>query len=165
MTNEVNNYNCNNTNLLKSSQFKLLLEIQEKTVEFFVQEVNIPGWAIGEMEVAYMAQNQQRPGDNITWNALSAMVVCDEELNAIIECHKYCFRIKNPATGELGGPEETFDAKLMILTNKNNYKHVITFHDAWIQTVSDLQLSHTTSEDDPVTFSVDIQYDYYTIGE
>jgi len=156
---------CNNINLLKSSQFKLLLERPERTVEFFVQECNIPGWSIGPMEVAWMAQNQQRPGDNITWNQLSATIVCDEELKAIIECHQYCFRIKNPETGELGGPEETFDAKLMILTNKNNYQHVITFHDAWIETVSDLQLSHTTSEDDPVTFNVDIQYDYYTIGE
>lgn len=155
---------CNSINPLKSAQFKLILEKPEMSVEFFVQECNIPGWAIGEMEVPWMAQNQQRPGDNITWNVLNATILCDEELNAIIECYKYCFRIKNPKTGELGGPEETFDAKLMILTNKNNYQHVITFYDAWIQNVSDLQLSHTTSEDDPVTFSVDIQYDYYTIG-
>lgn len=156
---------CNNINILKSSQFKLILERAEKTVEFFVQECNIPGYNIGEMSVAWMAQNQQRPGDNITWNVLTATILCDEELKALTECHNYCFRIKNPKTGELGGPEETFDAKLLILTNKNNYKHVITFYDAWIQNVSDLQLSHTTSEDDPVTFTVDFQYDYYTIGK
>jgi len=157
---------CNNINLLKSAQFKLILENPEKHVEFFVQECNIPGWNLGEMDVHWMAQNQPRPGDNITWNALSATIVCDEELKAIRECHGYCFRLKDPETGFLGDQmQETFDAKLMILTNKNNLQHVVTFYDAWIQNVSDLQLSHTTSEDDPVTFTVDIRYDYYKFGE
>jgi len=156
---------CNNTDFLKSAQFKLVLELQEKTVEFFVQECNLPGWQIGEMQISHMSQIQQRPGDNITWNQLTATILCDEELKAFIECHKYCFRIKNPDTGELGGPDETFDAKLVILTNKNNYQHVVTFYDAWIQNVGDMPFTNISTEDEPITFTIDLQYDYYTIGK
>lgn len=153
---------CNDINYLKSAQFKLILEREERTVEFFLQDCILPGYQIGEMQMAWMAQNHERPGDHIQWNILSATVLCDEELKAIKECHNYCMRLKDPETGELGNQhEETFDAKLLIYTNKNNMQHVVTFYNAWIQTVGDLQFSHVTTEDDPITFNVDIQYDYY----
>jgi hypothetical protein len=154
---------CTSSDFLKSSSFRIVLEKPEAAIEFFVQEAILPGWQIGELNVAWMAQNQQRPGDEIVWNQLNMTVLCDEALEAWKACHRYCLRIKNPETGELGGPEETFDGKLIILTNKNNLSHEITFHDAWIQNVSDLQFSNTTSEDEPMTFTMDIQYDYYTI--
>ena len=155
---------CNSTNFLKSAQFKLILDNPEHNIEFFVQECSMPGWSLGELEMNWMAQNQQRPGDNITWNPLNATILCDEELKAFIECQNYLFRIKNPETGVIGPPAEVFDAKLLILTNKNNYQHMATFYDTWIQNTSDMMMSHTTSEDDPVTFTVDMVYDYYKIG-
>ena len=157
---------CSGVDILKSCNFKILLKNPARTLEWFIQEANLPGFQLGEMNVAWMAQNQRRPGDMHNWNNLSLNVLCDENLSAFKEAHACSFAIKNPETGEMGIPfEELFDAKMIIFTNKNNYQHEVTFVDAWIQMVGDLQLSHTTSEDDPVTFAVEIVYDYYKFEE
>lgn len=155
---------CTKIDFLKSCSFQILLEQEERTIEFMVQEASLPGWNIGELSVPNMAQIERRPGDNISWNVLNLQVLVDEKLNVIKEAHKYCFRIKNPELGIIGGPEEVFDGKLLILTNKNNYQIEITFHDAWISSVGDVNFSHTTPEDDPLIVPIDITYNYYTIS-
>lgn len=154
---------CTGVDLLKSCNFKILLKDPARTIEWWVQEANLPGFQLGEMNTAWMAQNQRRPGDMHTWNNLTLSVICDENLKSFKEAFECSMALKDPETGEMGVPaDELFEAKMIVLTNKNNFKHEITFHDAWIQMVSDLQLSHTTSEDDPVVFQVELIYDYYT---
>jgi len=164
MSAEVNDVFCSGVDLLKSCNFKILLKNPAKTIEWFVQESNLPGFQLGEMNVPWMAQNQRRPGDMHTWNPLNLSVLCDEKLKAFKEAHSLSLALKHPGTGEMGVPkDELFDAKLIILTNKNNYQHEITFHDAWLQMVSDIQLTHTSAEDDPVVFQVEFLYDWYSI--
>lgn len=152
---------CVSASFLKACSFRIILKKEAKEIEFVVQAANLPGFSLGEMPVAWMAQNQRRPGDNLTWTPLALTLVCDENLQAFKNAHNLMMRLKDPETGFLGDASELFDAKLVILTNKNNLQHVVTFYDSWIQTVGDLSFSHTTPDDAQLSFDINLVYDYY----
>ena len=151
--------------LLKSGNFRFVTKNQ-RNVEFFVQEVNLPGFSLGEMTInAHLAQQERRPGDNISWNNLSMQVICDEDLNAFEEARQYVMDLRDPETGELDPLGMIFEGFLFLTTNKNNVQKHYVFHNCWINSVGDMQLSTTTSEDDPVTFQVDVTYTYYELHD
>lgn len=152
---------CTTVGLLKQSSFVIILKQELNRIEFMVQEAALPGMQLGEMPVYHMSQAQQRPGDNITWNLLSLSVVTDEKLMSFKQAWQFITKVKNPETGIMDNVEQPFDAELHILTNKNNVSHKIKFHDAWIQSIGDLQFTQQTTEDEPVVFNLELQYDYY----
>lgn len=147
--------------ILKAGNFKLAFKDQEG-IEFFIQEVNLPGFQLGEVPIsAHFAQQERRPGDHIQWNNLTLQVICDEDLKAFEDARRYITRAKNPETGEMDNDYIFFEGTLALTTNKNNVGNIYKFKNCWIQMVSDLLLSTTTGEDDPVTFSIEIIYSYY----
>jgi len=148
------------TNHLKSGNFSVVLKNQ-KTIEFVVQEVNLPGLNLGEIQVGHWTQNQNRPGDNITWSTLSMTILCDEELAAFKEAFNHIMSLKDPYDGKIEIQNAIFDATLLITTNKNNVQHRVQFFDAWIQSIGDIQFTTTSSEEEQIVFTIELQYDYY----
>jgi hypothetical protein len=144
---------------LKSCNFKILLP--QRDLEFFVQDVNIPGFTLGEMQINHWTQNEQRQGDAIIWNRLNLTVICDEDLKAFKEVYNHIIKEKNPQTGYLDPINTVFDATLLLTTNKSNVAHTIMFRYAWISNVGDLMLQTTSSEDEPPTFTMEIVYAFY----
>lgn len=147
-------------NLLKPGNLEITLK-DHRMIEFNLQEVALPGFQLGETWLNNPSQNWRNPGDNITWNELVCTVICDEEMNAYFEAYDYITAAKNPKTGEMKLDEVRFDAKLTLLTNKNNPLRVITFYDAWIRSLTEAQLTVTSAEDEPVVFTVEIVFDYF----
>lgn len=151
---------ANVINLLKQCNFQLILA-GKKVLELFVQEVNMPGFTLGDMPINHWTQNENRIGDNIMWNDLDLTVVCDENLGAYKEVYKHVIAEKNPFTGFLDPITTTFDGKLLMTTNKNNVSHEIIYRNCWIVSLGDMQLTTTSSEDEQVTFTVGIKYTYW----
>lgn len=152
-----------NINFFKPSSFAIILRSTEERIEFMIQECNIPGLNLGEMLVPHMSQNQQRPGDNIVWNPLSLQVLLDENLDAFSQAFNYVISQKNPETATI--EDQTFDGYLNLTSNKNNLSKQLHFHDAWIKSIGDVPLSNSQAEEDPVVFTIEIEYDYYEMRD
>lgn len=146
--------------LLKQCNFQIIIP-NRPNLEFFVQEVPIPGFQLGEMQMSHWTQNEARPGDNISWDRLQLTVVCDEDLQAYKDVYNHIILEKDPENGYLEISRSVFDAKLMLTTNKSNIQHVITFKYAWIVSVGELQLTTTSTEDEQITFTVEVAYTYF----
>ena len=69
--------------------------------------------------------------------------------------------LKDPYDGKIEIQNAIFDATLLITTNKNNVQHRVQFFDAWIQSIGDIQFTTTSSEEEQIVFTIELQYDYY----
>lgn len=148
-------------NLLKNENFTFILNNEFKTLEFFVQEVNIPGVNLGEIQINHLSQNQKRVGDTLNYSQLNVTVICDEKLKAFQEVYNYLIRLKNPETGILDIEKAYFNGNLILTTNKNNPLLNIVFYNCWINSISDLQLVTTNTEANVLTFTITMNFDYY----
>jgi hypothetical protein len=148
-----------NFNISKSSNFNLTLRNDLKQIEFNCQGVNLPGISLGQINMPFFGQTNEIPGDSISWNPLSVNVLCDEDFNAFFEAFDLMTKTKK-IDGTYNLEIATFDAILMLATNKNNIKRIITFKNAWITDISDLTFE-TTGDDSFLTFSLTLKYTTY----
>ena len=149
-----------NTNLFKSCNFRITLNT-EKQIELMVQEVNLPGYSIGQLENRWQSMVDKRPGDSMEFNDLTLTILVDEQLEIYKEIYKSLVYSHNPVTNTLQITKQIFDGYLFLLTNKNNLQHMIHFYDCWIKSLDDIQLSHSTSEDEQLVLTMTIAYNYY----
>ena len=151
--------------IIKAGNFRLSFKDQS-SLEFFIQEANLPGFQLGEIPIgAHLAQQERRPGDHIQWNNLILQVICDEDMKAFEDCRRYIMTAKDPETGAMDNDYIYFQGTLVLTTNKNNSGVTYKFENCWIQSVSDLAFSTTTGEDDPITFSVEVIYTHYKLWD
>lgn len=148
--------------LLKSSNFQLTLKSIHKDIEFFVTEVNIPGITIGSMEMQYMSMSRKIPGDSLTFDNLTATVLVDEELKVLDEILSTIKFTHNAEKNTYTIDPVLFEANLFITSNKNNVKFQFTFHDAWIESFSELPFSSTTTDENNLSTTIGIRYNFYT---
>jgi hypothetical protein len=150
------------TDLLKTSNF-IIQTRDSNHMEFFCQEVQIPGFQIGNLDIGHQAMKDKRPGDSVEWEDLTLTILCDEDLNAFKDVYKYLNLTHDPYTNTLEVRQEVFDATLFITSNKNNPKFKIKFYDAWFQSVSPIQFQSTSPDENNLTFTVGIRYNYYLL--
>jgi hypothetical protein len=148
--------------LFKTSNWKIQLKDQTH-VEFFCQEASIPGITIGTVSQHYQSMEDKRPGDSITFDDLTLTIICDEDLGAFKEILKYINMTHNVIDNVIQVKPEVFDSFLFITTNKNNIQYKIHFYDMWIETVSALSLQTITGDDNSISFTVGLKYNYYTL--
>lgn len=147
--------------LFKTGNFRIQLKDQQD-LEFFVQETTVPGITVGTISIPYSSMNDQRPGDSIEFNPLTLTINCDEDLKAYKDVYRYIIKLTHdPVSNEIRVEPEVFDAYLLLTTNKNNVAHKLHFHDMWIETVSDLQLQSVSGDENAVSFTVGLKYNYY----
>jgi hypothetical protein len=149
-----------NINLFKSCNFKIALK-SEKQIELMVQEVNLPGYTIGQIETRWQSMSDKRPGDSIEFNDLMLTVLIDEDLEIYKEIYNNLILQHNPLTNTLECSKQLFDGYLFLLTNKNNLQHKVHFYNCWIKSLDDVQLSHATSEDEQLIVTLNISYNFY----
>ena len=147
--------------LFKTSNWQIQLKDQTH-VEFFCQEAAIPGITIGTIANRYQSMDDKRPGDSINFNDLTLTIICDEDLSAFKEILKYLNMTHDVRTNEIQVQPEVFDSYLYITTNKNNIQYKLHFYDMWIESISDLVLQTITGDDNSISFTVGLKYNYYT---
>jgi hypothetical protein len=152
------------TDLLKTSNFFFQTR-DSKQIEFFCQEVQIPGYSLGSIDIPYASMKTKRSGDSIEFEDLTLTVLLDEDLSTFKEIYDYLMLTHNTFSNELEVQQQVFDATLFITTNKNNIQHKIHFYSCWFQSISPVQFMTTSTDENNLTFTVGIRYDYYSFNE
>lgn len=135
---------------------------EQKHLEFFILQASIPAYTIGTIEVGFNSMKDKRPGDSIDFSDLSLTVLCDEDLKAYKDVYNYLNLAHDALSNKLEVHQEIFDGTLFLTTNKNNITHTLKFYDMWIESVSGLDLMTTSTDDNAISFTVNLKYNYFT---
>ncbi len=130
-------------------------------LEFHVQGVSGMGIAINEIQTRYQGILRKMPGEEIQWNPLSLEIVVDEHFDIVENVYNYIQQIHNFETNEIG--EADFTGYLYLTTNRNNPHRIVEFYNCWLSSMSDIQFAANQMEAQPITATVELQYDWYKI--
>ena len=193
MTTETSPLNRQPTALDYSSptQFRFLIN-QLPKVQYFTTEANIPGIALGDIELATPLKNIPLMGDKLTYEDLNITFIVDENLENYVEMHTWLTSIgfpndrsqfanfrsatSNVATNTRGESKDIGDVKastperamysdavMTILTNKNNPVVECRFADVFPTSLSGLTYSQNQTDVDYLTATVSFKYQIYEI--
>ena len=173
------------------TQFRFLIN-QLPKVQYFTTEANIPGIALGDIELATPLKNIPLMGDKLTYEDLNITFIVDENLENYVEMHTWLTSIgfpndrsqfanfrsatSNVATNTRGESKDIGDVKastperamysdavMTILTNKNNPVVECRFADVFPTSLSGLTYSQNQTDVDYLTAEVNFKYQIYEI--
>lgn len=151
--------------LSKICNFKIVLPNSQATIDLFTVETNIPGITIGSIDLPYSSMTRKMPGDSISFEDLTLTVLLDKDLKVFREIMSILQLTHNTLTNEYHVQEEVFDCFLLINSNKNNPIFKLHFYDAWLETISPLNLTTISGDDNPYNLTIGIKYNFYTIED
>ena len=161
------NRNPQNTNPLQPTKF-LLTFTRIQTVQYFCQEVNLPGVSLGEVLRATPFLNMYSPGTKLTYDPLDITFTVDEDLASWKNLYNWFTSIADPDgfekrayTRELQRTEHFSDATLTILSALNNPILRIEFSNVFPLTLSDIQFDTKLSADTIITARGTFRYQSY----
>lgn len=153
------------TDLLKTSNYRVVLRNDMRNIEFFATETIIPSVTIGNLDMGWQSMKDKRPGDSLDYSALSITTMVDEDFQIYSDFFSLLNMTHNAKLNTIKVEPEIFDLDIFITTNKNNPTHCITFYDAWIQTISDIELQTISNDDNGIKVTLGIVYNYYLFNK
>jgi len=170
-----------NKSILNKNNFKLLID-KVPTVEYYVQQVNIPAISFNEViEPSGLGVDAYFAGDRVSFETLNVTFLVDEDLQNFKEIYDWMSQIVplsntddyGKLTGSkkhtLGVANQSGDAlnlhsqiTLVTNTNKNLPNRYFRFYDAFPISLSGIELQ-SGSETEPVTCEVQFRFQYYDI--
>jgi len=141
--------------------FQTNLFTEEETA-YSVQEAPLPGLSFSHIQTSRNAVFGNIQGDTITYNDLTLSFIMDEKLTIWKEIVGKMIKMRDPNQVTA----EQIEKYGYLEIHDDNSKEVLKleFVNCMIESIDDLQYS-TTSEDEIITCSVTIKYDYYNIVE
>ena len=161
------NRNPQNTNLLQPTKF-LLTFGRIPTVQYFCQEVNLPGITLGEVIRDTPFLDMYSPGTKLTYDPLDISFTVDEDLESWKNLYSWFLTIADPDgfekrtyVKELQRTEHFSDAYLTVLSALNNPVLRIEFTNVFPLTLSDIQFDTKLSADTIITCRATFRYQSY----
>ena len=161
------NRNPQNTNPLQPTKF-LLTFGRIKTVQYFCQEVNLPGVTLGEVNRATPFLDMFSPGTKLTYDPLDITFTVDEEMASWKNLYDWFISIADPDgfekrtyVKELQRTEHFSDAYLTVLSALNNPVLRIEFANVFPLTLSDINFDTKLSADTIITCRATFRYQSY----
>lgn len=166
-----------NTDLLQPTKYILTFD-RIPSIQYFCQEVNIPGVSIGTAEYATPILNLKMPGTKISYENLNITFLVDQNLKTWNELYNWFRNIASPkSTEERGTLSETTkmygvvgkkynyesDATLSILTASNNINLKINFLNIFPLSLTGINFNTTQSAEDFIKCTATFNYDYFDI--
>ena len=143
------------------------------TVQYFCQEVNLPGVSMGQAPINTPMLDIYAPGNKLTYNDLTVFFTVDEGLVGWQEIYNW-FRAMGAPTGfedrnrlsdlqskRTTSPKSYSNATLTILSALNNPLMRVTYYNAFPLSLSDIQFDTKTDANDILTASATFNYDYF----
>lgn len=158
-----------NTNLLQSSKY--LLSFSRITeVQYFCQQVNLPGVSLGQAQYTTPLVDFPIGGNKLTYNALNISFTVNENLSNWTQLYNWFRTFGSPksfddrykAKLQQGGHYYS-DATLTILSALNNPIIKIQYYDVFPLSLSDIQFDTMSSADTIITGDASFMYAYYEI--
>ena len=161
------NRNPQNTNPLQPTKF-LLTFSRIQTVQYFCQEINLPGVSLGEVLKPTPFLDMYSPGTKLTYDPLDISFTIDEELASWKNLYDWFTTIADPDgfekrtyTRELQRTEYLSDATLTVLSALNNPVLRIEFTNVFPLTLSDINFDTKLSADTIITARATFRYQSY----
>jgi len=151
----------NKRNFTHNSNFVFASNLfEDKEVEYFLQEVNLPGINFNHITTSVSAVPLVLQGDTPQYNDLMLSFILDEELILWKEIFKKLTLMRNPENS-YGDNDEKW-GNLIIQDDNSKEILKLEFHNLRIESVGDLEFN-SNSEDEELTLSVTVKYDYFII--
>lgn len=175
---DVNLRTPQNTHFLQPTKYLLTFD-RLGDIQYFCQQVNVPGVNLGQAQISFPGQDVFSPGNKMTWNPLAIRFLVNEDLSSWRGLYNWFKAIASPEGTEerkrltdLQNNYKTFtprsnrlqnysDATLTILSALNNPIMRIKFTNVFPITLNDLGLDTTQSADDIITADATFVFDYY----
>lgn len=153
-----------NKNFLSPLGFKFSIK-KTPSVNYFVQQVSMPGMTLGNAEMPTPFQRIPIAGTNLTYGDLQITFKIDEDLENYMELYNWLTAISFPDNfGQYPGEREVYsDATLTILTSSYKAKHEIVFRDLFPTDLSGFTMLTTASDVDHVECIATFKYRIFDI--
>jgi len=135
-----------NKNFLSPLGFRFSIK-KTPNINYFVQSVNVPSVALGQVSVPTPFSRIPLAGDHVEYGDLTISFKVDEEMKNYMEIYNWIqaigfpdnFSQYNDITRAQMGDGVYSDLTLTILTSAMNPKHIITYVDAYPISLTDLE--------------------------
>lgn len=149
------------TDYLSVNKYKILIH-KYPNVEFFAQRIPIPTVTLGStIQFTNREHDIKIPGDKVEYEDLIVSFIVDENMDTFKEILDW---LQMAAADELAHDEIFSDISIISLTNNSNANKIFKFYNAWPQTITNILLDVTTTEDQPPTVDVIFKYTHFTLG-
>lgn len=147
-------------------------------VEFFCQNVNLPGVTLGDFEIATPISRLPMPGETLTFDSLRLQFLVDEDMKNFKAVHNWLyglgFPIDNKQYRDFIGDNDFLmydeltrnfsDATLLILTNNSNAGIIVNFKNVFPVELSTLEFTATDQDVNYLVGTVSFRFTYYEFG-
>ncbi len=144
-------------------------------INFFCQQVNLPGITLGAPEFGNPFNVAPIPGDTLTYDSLDVQFLVDENMQNYRAIYNWVVALGFPETydqylnfvnsTDLNQTSELAtnysDASLVILGSNNKPVQTIQFHDAFPVSISSLTFQSTNQDVQYLVGSATFRYGYY----
>ncbi len=150
-----------NRNFTHSSNFWFQTNLfEDEEVLYAVQECNLPGLNFSHIQVNKNSVFGNMQGDTISYNDLIISLIIDEDLKVWKDIIKVMQKMREPV--ESTAKEIMKWGYLIIQDDNTNEVLKLDFRDMIVESIDDLSYT-TNSDDDIITCSITLKYDFYTI--
>lgn len=166
-----------NPNPLQPNKFQLNFS-RLPNMQFFCQNVDVPGISLAEIAVPNPFVELYSPGEKTIYDVFNVTFIIDENLQSWKEIHDWIRAITFPEqyeeyvslnklnrqVGFAPSKQPQFsDATLTILNSSNNPTAIFKFHDIFPTTLSSFVLSAADTPDNIITSDATFRYTYYDV--
>lgn len=138
-------------------------------VEFFVQNVSLPGIATGSTPIPTPFATVNRAGDKLTYEDLTITVRMDENMRAYKEIHDWMVGLTKPKSfsqyNAIAASEDGLysDMSVFILNSKGNVNLEFRYIDVFPTNIDSIQFDTTGTDNTFVTCNITFKYTYFDI--
>lgn len=166
-----------NPNPLQPNKFQLNFS-RLPNVQFFCQNVDIPGISLAEIAIPTPFVEMYSPGEKAIYDIFNVTFIVDERMESWREVHDWIRAMTFPKeyeeyvrlnklnrnVGFSSSKSPQFsDATLTVLNSSNRPNIVVRFHDMFPVTLSSIVLSASDTPENILTADVSFRYTYYDI--
>jgi hypothetical protein len=165
------------TNPLSPNGFKFTIASLPE-VEFFCQQVQIPGITFGDPILANPFANMPIPGDHLTYELLKVRFLVDENMDNYIAVYNWLIGLGFPQSYQqyinyisasqanvIGNLSSNYSVGTMqVLNNTNNPVKIITFNDLFPISLESLDFESTNSDVPYLQGEATFRFSYYTFA-
>lgn len=165
--------NVDNTNFLSPLGFKFMIK-KTPTLNYFVQQINIPGISISPVDTGTPFVAIPYSGEHMMFDEILLSFKVDEEMKNYMEIHSWMRALAFPEHygqyksiadySKTSGLGITSDISLLILSASKNPIFDVTFVDAFPIALSSLIFDSTATDVQYIDASATFRYQSYTIN-
>jgi len=129
----------------KTSNYILSLSEELNETQFYLQQIPIPSVTSGVIEHNNYGHKIKIPGDSLEFGNINLSIILDREWKVYNELIN-SIMIGHSIDGILQPKKKIFDATVTILSTKNNPIGKFKFHDLFIESVEQVDLDITNTD-------------------